>query len=418
MKLFTKYNRINVVASILIFFIGCLAFYIVLNYVLIRQLDKTLRSEKSEILQHVKEHNELPEILNTNEQRIEFSPTKVLNTKVKYFSIKIWDTREKEKEWKRTLVFPVEVSGKNYIAIVTKSQVETEELLSLIIGLAVGMIALIIAANYFINKIVLRKLWQPFYVTINRIGNYQLSKQQTSPLPVTAIDEFNLLNDNFNNMTKKIEHEYETLKEFTGNAAHEMQTPLAVIANNAEALMQDEFVLKNHHQTIAIIEQSVNRLSRLNQSLLLLTKIENQRFALNETVQWDELVQQKVDELQELITSQGMQILLDLKPVATQFNHHLADIVINNLINNAIRYNLVNGSITISLKNNQFIIANMSDLPALDAKKIGTRFYRHPATKLDGNGLGLSIVKQICTVGGYEVAYYFKEERHYLSINF
>lgn len=418
MKLFTKYNRINVVASILIFFVGCLAFYVVLNYVLIRQLDKTLRSEKSEILQYAKEHNELPEIVNTNEQKINYIPIEAPIIKPIYLSSKVWDEREGEKEWKRTLVFNVAIAGKNYKAVVIKSQVETEELLSLIIGLAVGMIALIITANYFINKIVLRKLWQPFYDTINRIGDYQLSKRQALQLPVTAIDEFNLLNDNFNNMTQKIEHEYETLKEFTGNAAHEMQTPLAVIAHNTDALMQDEFVLKNHHQTIAIIEQSINRLSRLNQSLLLLTKIDNQRFALNETVQWQELVQQKVDELQELITSQGLQIMVDFEQVATQFNHHLADIVISNLINNAIRYNVSNGSITISLKNNQLVIANTSNLSALAIEKIGTRFYRHPATKLDGNGLGLSIVKQICNVAGYQFVYNYIDLEHQFIIIF
>ncbi len=418
MKLFTKYNRINVVASILIFFVGCLAFYAVLNYVLIRQLDKTLRSEQSEILQYAKEHTELPEIVNTNEQEINFIPIVVPISKSIYSSDKVWDKREGEKEWKRMLVFNVAIAGKNYKAVVIKSQVETEELLTLIIGLAVGMIALIIAANYFINKLILRKLWQPFYVTINQIGDYQLSKRQTLPQPNTTIDEFNLLNSNFNNMTQKIEHEYETLKEFTGNAAHEMQTPLAVIANNTDALMQDDLVLKNHHQTIAIIEQSVSRLSRLNQSLLLLTKIENQRFALNETVQWDELVQQKVDELQELITSQGLQIMVEAEPVATQFSHHLADIVISNLINNAIRYNIKNGSITINLKNKQLVIANTSNLPPLDADKIGTRFYRHPATKLDGNGLGLSIVKQICSVGGYNFKYNYDEPEHCFTINF
>ncbi len=418
MKLFTKYNRINVVASILIFFVGCLAFYVVLNYVLIRQLDKTLRSEQSEILQYTKEHNTLPEIVNTNEQEIKFIPIAAPIIEPIYSSNKVWDQREGEKEWKRLLVFNVAVTGKNYKAVVIKSQVETEELLSLIIGLAIGMIALIIAANYFINKIILRKLWQPFYITINRIGDYQLSKRQGLQLPNTTIDEFNLLNDNFNNMTKKIEQEYETLKEFTGNAAHEMQTPLAVIANSTDALIQDEVVLKNHHQTIAIIEQSVNRLSRLNQSLLLLTKIENQRFALNETVQWDELVQQKVEELQELLTSQSLQIMVDAEPVTTEFNYHLADIVISNLLNNAIRYNITNGSIIIIVKNNQLLISNTSNLPTLDIEKIGTRFYRHPATKLDGNGLGLSIVKQICNIGCYHFNYNFKDEHHYLSIQF
>jgi signal transduction histidine kinase len=219
-------------------------------------------------------------------------------------------------------------------------------------------------------------------------------------------------------MTKTVAHEYETLKEFTGNAAHEMQTPLAVIANTTDTLMQDELVLKNHHQSIGIIEHSVNKLSRLNQSLLLLAKIENERFSLNETVAWNKLIEEKIEELHELIASQNIQLTVMLEPVVTQFHHHLADIIISNLVNNAIRYNIENGSISINLKTNQLIIANTSHLPDLDAAKVGNRFYRHPATKPDGNGLGLSIVKQICTVAGYTFTYHFKDNQHYLSIGF
>lgn len=418
MKLSNRYNRINVIASILIFLVGCLVFYFVLSYVLIRQLDKSLRSERIEILQYVQLHNELPEIVNTTEQQIQFEPTtSILQTPI-YNSHKTWVAYEKEEEWARSLTFIVTAGGKNYYAIVTKSQMETEELLKLIIVIATIMVAVIIIANFLINKIILRKLWQPFYNTVSNISLFQLSNRQVLTLPTTNIDEFNLLNSSFNTMANTVAKEYETLKEFTGNAAHEMQTPLAVIANTTDALMQDELVLKNHHQSITIIEQSVTKLSRLNQSLLLLAKIENERFSLTETVTWDEIIKQKLEELQELIASQNIRLTTTFEPTITQFHHHLADIIISNLINNAIRYNIQNGSISISLKNNQLMIANTSHLPDLDASKVGNRFYRHPATKLDGNGLGLSIVKQICSVTGYTFTYHFVDNQHCFSIHF
>ena len=418
MKLFTKYNRFNVMASIIIFLIGCIAFYFVIRYVLVRQLDKTLYSEQTEILQYSKEHNALPEILNTSDQQINFEPTSTLFKKPIYASYKAWDANDKEMEWVRSLTFTVSLPHKRFKVTVIKSQMETEELLTLILYVAISMVALIITANFIINRMVLQKLWHPFYETISSIQQYQLSKTTALQLPVTSVNEFNLLNDSFNSMAKKVAYEYETLKEFTGNAAHEMQTPLAVISNNIEALMQDELVLKNQHQTIAIIEQSVNRLSRLNQSLLLLTKIENYRFQLNEVVQWDEIIQQKLTELHELIAAQDIKITLDMSSVATYFNNHLADIIINNLINNAIRYNSAMGSINITLKNNQFTISNTSFLPALDAEKVGSRFYRHSLTKPDGNGLGLSIVKQICSIANYQFIYSYKQFLHHFFITF
>lgn len=418
MKLSTRYNRINITSSILIFLIGCLVFYFVLSYVLIRQLDKSLRSERTEIIQFAAEHNQLPEIVNTIEQQIHFEPTTTLVNRSVFASKKVWIAHEKEFELSRSLTFGISVGGKNYIATVTKSQMEAEELLKLMIAIATIMIGIIIVANFIINKIILRKLWQPFYHTITNISAFQLSKKQVLQLPVTKIEEFDLLNSSFNAMAKTVATEYESLKEFTSNAAHEMQTPLAVIANTTDALMQDEVVLQNHHQSIAIIEHSVNKLSRLNQSLLLLAKIENERFSLNESVAWNELIEQKLEELHELIASQNIQLTVTLDPFVTQFHHHLADIIISNLLNNAIRYNMQNGSITISLKNKHLVIVNTSHIPDLDAVKVGNRFYRHPATKPDGNGLGLSIVKQICSVAGYTFTYHFNNNQHYFSIGF
>jgi signal transduction histidine kinase len=418
MKLFTRYNRINVIASILIFLIGCVAFYFVISYVLVRQLDKTLHNEQTEILQYSKEHNALPEILNTTDQQIVFEPTTKLLQKPKYASYKLWDEKDKDMEWVRNLTFTVNLSDKIFKVTVTKSQMETEDLLTLILYVAISMVALIIIANFIINRMVLQKLWQPFYATIGSIEQYQLSKKTATQLPDTTVDEFNLLNNSFNSMAKKVEHEYEMLKEFTGNAAHEMQTPLAVISNNIEALMQDELVLKNQHQVIAIIEQSVSRLSRLNQSLLLLTKIENHRFELNEVVKWDTLLTQKLAELAELLTAQKLQITIDTIPVTTLFHHHLADIIISNLLNNAIRYNVANGSISIQLHINQLTISNTSLMPSLDTEKIGSRFYRHSATKPDGNGLGLSIIKQICDVAGYQFIYTYEQSQHHFAIVF
>ena len=418
MKLFTRYNRINVIASILIFLIGCVAFYFVISYVLVRQLDKTLHNEQTEILQYSKEHNALPEILNTTDQQIVFEPTTKLLIKPKYASHKLWDVKDKDMEWVRNLTFTVSLSDKIFKVTVTKSQMETEDLLTLILYVAISMVALIIIANFIINRRVLQKLWRPFYATIDSIEQYQLSKKTALQLPITTIDEFSLLNNSFNSMAKKVELEYEALKEFTGNAAHEMQTPLAVISNNIEALMQDELVLKNQHQAIAIIEQSVSRLSRLNQSLLLLTKIENHRFELNEVVKWDTLLTQKLAELAELLTAQQLQITINTIPITTLFHHHLADIIISNLLNNAIRYNITNGSISIQLHTNQLTISNTSLMPSLDIEKIGSRFYRHSATKPDGNGLGLSIVKQICDVAGYQFVYTYEHSQHHFAIVF
>lgn len=413
MKLFTKYNRINITASVIIFIAGTFAFYFALRYVLIRQLDETLRTEQAEIRQFVNEHNELPEIVNTNDQQITVTKTSTPVAEAIYSAEKTWDPKEKERKWVRKIQFTLAVNNDLYDVVVRKSLEATDYLLKLIIMIAIVMIALILVADYVINRVVLKKLWQPFYHTISVIRQYQLTKQQALRLPQTGIDEFSLLNLSVNNMAERVQQEYQVLKDFTGNAAHEMQTPLAVIATHTDTLMQDEQVLQHHTTSIATIEQSVKRLSRLNQSLLLLAKIENGRFELNEQVQWNVLLEQKINEWQELITAQDLKITLHTVPVTTLFHQHLADIVISNLLSNSIRYNIPGGTIAITLTNEQFSIVNTSSLPALDEAKLFNRFFRHPATEPEGNGLGLSIVKQVCDLAHYKISYQYRISYRY-----
>jgi two-component system, OmpR family, sensor histidine kinase QseC len=416
MKLFSRYNRINIAASILVFVVGSMAFYFVLRAVLLKQLDESLRTEQTEITSYVQMHNKLPEVVNAYNQQIAYVVTNGLLPKTVYYSEKAVNRDSNRMEWMRKLVFGVTVTGKNYRATVTKSQVETEELLQLVIIVGAGMIALILLAGYVINRMVIKRLWKPFYKTVEEVEQYQLAKQQVLQFPVSGVSEFDLLNHQLTSMTDRAQRDYQVVKEFSANAAHEMQTPLAVIRTRIEALMQDEYVLQQHDKSIQTIGQSVNRLTRLNHDLLLLTRIENGQFLMQEKIDLDKIIQQKTGELAELLASKKITLQTKLTPVHTSCNHHLAEVIVNNLLNNAIRYNKEGGLIKIELTPRQLIISNTSLLPALQKEKVSQRFYRHPDTKADGNGLGLSIVKQVCTVTGYTLQYDYQQGLHIFLI--
>jgi len=219
-------------------------------------------------------------------------------------------------------------------------------------------------------------------------------------------------------MTESIQRDYKSLKEFTGNAAHEMQTPLAIIRSKLDMLMQDETILQQSGQNIAEIEKAVARLSRLYQSLLLLIKVENKQFILDEVVELDKLVIEKCAEYQEMAESKNLNIHAKTVPVTLRFHQHLAEIVINNLLSNALRYNRPGGTIDIVLSSSRLTISNTSAIPQLDKQHIFQRFYRHERIKEDGNGLGLSIVKQICDLAGYTIEYYYNDAVHSFTISF
>jgi len=414
MKLFAQYNRLNIFATVVIFLVGSCTFYVLLRYILIRQMDTSLQSEQQEIVQYVHLHHTLPEIINTREQRESF----VIDTASKY-TCEFFNSIEAGtgKEY-RDIRFSIAVGADNYIIVVSKPMDSTQLLLKLIIGVTVVMIALILVAGIFINRRILNGLWKPFYETVNQVKDYNVTTQQAISLPVTQTDEFALLNQSLGVMIERVQNDYESLKRFTGHAAHEIQTPLAVIRTQLDMLMQQENLLQRYAPGISEIEQAVQRLSRLNQSLLLLTKVENRQFVLDEDVHIERIIADKCTELTEIMQVKHIALSLTVAPFTVHFHKHLAEIVVSNLINNAIRYNRPSGLVNIVLENGILSISNTSSLPFLDQDHVFQRFYRHADVKTEGNGLGLSIVKQICDFAGFRASYHYLDDMHIFMVDF
>jgi signal transduction histidine kinase len=417
MKLFTRYNRINITATIFTFVLGSIAFYFVLYYVLLRQLDETLRAEQQEIEGYVRTRHQLPDIQNTKHQWITVEKTAVVITEAKIKSAPVYKPEKRETEYIRQLFFPITVSGQNYRVTVNKSEAETEDLLQLIILITVGMIALILLFNYVINRKLINRLWQPFYVTVTSIKEYHVSNRHPLELPREKIDELDLLNDSLNKMTGDIYRDFTALKSFTENASHEMQTPLAVIRSKVEILLQRPEWKEHDLQQLLSIEEATQKLSKLHQSLLLLTKLEHHRFVLNETIDLRDIVERKIAEMQELLLSKRLTIEVDCRQLQLSFHQHLAEILVNNLFNNAIRYTPPGGNIFIELKAGIMVIKNTAVNGVLDSNKIFQRFYKADPSP-EGTGLGLAIVKEICTIGGFTISYRFTDNQHVFIIQF
>lgn len=415
MKLFTKYNRINISATIFTFMLGSIAFYFVLDYVLTMQLNDTLRSEQQEIVEFVEAHHQLPDIQNTKRQWITIEKTSSSLSKTKITSVLIFNSKENENEYIRQLKFSIKILDQNFLITVNKWETEMEDLLKLIALVAIGMIAIILLIHYFINRKLIRKIWQPFYKTIHQIKSYSVSNKQPLQLAKEPIDELNLLNESLNKMTQSIFIEYTTLKTFTENASHEMQTPLAVIRSKIDLLLQQSELKEQSLQQILSIEDAAQRLSKLHQSLLLLTKIENKQFVLNEQVNLKKIVLEKIREREELIESKKLKVEIVCEETIIYFHTHLAEILFNNLLNNAIKYTPKNGTINIELNEDFICFKNDATNEALDTTKIFQRFYK-PTDSRNGTGLGLAIIKEICNLAKFEISYSFNNHQHIFLI--
>jgi signal transduction histidine kinase len=414
LKLLEKYNRLNITATILIFIIGSCCFYFLLNYILVRELDEELRSEQQEIVAYVNLHQTLPEIIPTKNEYTFYEP---VSSEQKTINLSGKNKYGGEQEEFREIHFTVAAQGRIYLVKVAIPTETTEALLQAIIGITIVMIGLILLAGYLINRTVIRKLWQPFYQTIEKVRSYHVTDPNIPALEKGDIEEFTLLNQSINDMIARVQHDYTALKNFTGQAAHEMQTPIAVIRLKLDMLIQNEDLLQKNATAITDIEKSVQRISRLHQSLLLLTKVENKQFLMNEQVEMDKIVIEKCAEYSDLAESMGIAIMTTLTPTTIQFHAHLADILINNIISNAIKYNKPGGAVNVILHNNTLSIINPSNTGSLDLEKVFKPFYRNGNSQ-EGTGLGLSIAKQICETAGYSIRYEYSNARHVFSITF
>jgi signal transduction histidine kinase len=414
MKLQAQYNRISVVSTMIVLLIAAIGYYFLLHYVLTEQLDETLRVEQVEIQDYIRGNNSLPPATTYKDQKIEFEKAEKDFTQ-RLSTLTLYDTAAKENELSRQLIFPVWVKGQYYAASVTKSQEATEEMIGLILLITLGLIILLSILLFSANRLLVKRLWKPFRATLTSIKNFDLDMPSAIKTEKTSIAEFDELNESIHLMTEKAVKNYLSLKDFTDHASHEMQTPLAVVNSKLDILIQDPALSEKNLQHLQSIYNAINKMSKLSQSLLLLTKIDNKQFYESREVDIQLTVKNKLQELDEWIGEKSLVINNGVNDLHTTMNPQLADTLVSNLVINAIRHSDAYSHIQLLSEKNIFTIINPGT-KALDKDRIFDRFWKSEHS--DGTGLGLAIVKRICDQYGFSLQYEFKDGTHFFTIAF
>lgn len=278
----------------------------------------------------------------------------------------------------------------------------------------IGALAL---AILLVMKFVPQRLWQPFRKTLSCIRSFKV-EQGAMTLPVnTGVKEFNQLNTTLNQIMKDSVKSYRIQKEFTENASHELQTPLAIVLNKIENLQQDEHLTEHQAQEMQEMSQELLHMSRLSRNLLLLSKIENNQYRTLNHINLCEKIKSVLPRLETIAGNITIHQELRQCDLVVQCNETLLESLINNLVVNAVRHNISGGSITITVADQQLSVSNTSDEPPLDETHIFSRFY-HTKEKQKGNGLGLAIVKSICDYHHWQVGYRYENDRHLFFVRF
>lgn len=266
-------------------------------------------------------------------------------------------------------------------------------------------------------RLVSRYVLAPFYLTLKKVQRFNVKSKEKLDLSPTRTNEFNELNTFLEKMSDKAVKDYASLKEFTENASHELQTPLAIIRSKLELLSESD-IQGEQAQLIGDMHNAVEKLTRINRSLVLLSRLENNEYEATEEVSVSQYTKEALTAFCDLMAIKSLRVTQDIEEeVNIRLHASLADILLNNLISNAIRHNVPEGSIEIILNREYLMVKNTGKPPTGPTSEMFQRF-RKGSQCNNSIGIGLSIVKQICDLNAFDIQYHYASGLHIVVVNF
>lgn len=413
MKLLGRTSLYYIAFSLITYVVIAGSFYVLVERMIYSEVEDRLKVERRDFEHYVRLHGVWEESCYFVEDKITLLSVADTLSPLLAFKDTLMDNR-----YNRQLIpfrehtFYSSVGGALYKVSIRKSLIESKSLLksitlTMLLTLSVGLLVL-----YLFQRRFSKVLWRPFYQTLAKAKAFDVSDGSPLTLSPQSIFEFNELNTELVKMTEKISLDYRNLKEFTENASHEIQTPLALINSRVEELIQEKNVASNQMAWIQDIHESTLRLSRLNQALLLLSKIENGQFYEREAVSVNALIVSKLASFEEIFNLKGIQVSFRQTGTLTlQMNGPLADILFTNLLNNAVKHNIKQGRIDILIEPEQFVIENTGGELKVEPEVLFERFRKHNPSS-NSLGLGLAIVKKICDIHKLSIRYTYLARLH------
>ena len=344
---------------------------------------------------------------------------------VPYSDLYVFDKPVKERFFNSAEGYPVdyrvfyrkiEIEGKPFVLMSHIPMIENKDLLATM-GSQYGLLFLALLVSLTIlQRMMSKKLWKPFYDTLDKIEGFKLESGQKPDFEQTTTIEFSRLNEKLNGLMVDNITIYKQQKEFIENASHELQTPLAVFKSQLDILLQQPGLTQSNTEIIRSLYAVSARMTRLNKNLLFLARIDNAQLSNMEVVDFVKILHGQLLYLRELAESEGLTVHVETgNSLNLKANKLLVESLINNMVVNAIRHNVKEGTINIKVDNSGLKVSNTGVPYALDPNKIFRRFSRSSEEK-KGNGLGLAIVQQICIMHGWEVGYNYENNLHVFGV--
>ena len=232
----------------------------------------------------------------------------------------------------------------------------------------------------------------------------------------TDVVEFRKLAETIRKAVERFENEYEERKIFIGNASHELQTPLAVCSNRLEMLLDRPDINEDIAGEMVKLHRSLQHLIRLNKTLLLLSRIENDQFPPTDEVDVTSLLRESIEMNGEIYSHKSIKSSMEVQGnFVCMINEQMASVLVGNLVKNAFVHSVSGAEIKVSVSEDGFIVRNPGDAP-LDKSRVFHRFYLPGGRREGSTGLGLALAYSVCERSGLSLTYDFQENQHIFSV--
>jgi signal transduction histidine kinase len=409
MRFLAKINRNYAILFATVLLISSLAGYFILHHIILDASKESLLEKKELIIKQISQTGEIPNLYPVVEvKRLD----RATGSKPGFKQILVQNEEEHENEPYLEYAEEIKVGSADYSLKVRQSSFENEDLVLIITLYFFIIISVSLCITLLVSRKINRTVWATFETNLETIEKYNFSGNSKIKLVDSTIEEFDRLNHVIAALTEKLSADYFALREFTENASHEIQTPLTVALLHLDEILQQDLNKELFEKTMAAI-QALKRLSSLNQSLILLAKIENRQFHSEKEISLTDIIKQKLQEYEPLIKAKKLEVAYRAESdFRLKIHEQLADLLLNNLLSNAINHNLDGGSIQLISTANKLEICNTGINNNLTGENIFNRFTKGHSKSY---GLGLAIVKKICDTNNLEIRYQ-KNDRHCFSL--
>lgn len=396
-------------------------FYYALMGRIREETDDALWDYSELIIQRMLGGERLPQLNEGSNNSYSITPVDSLyasaHPRLEYYDAEVYIPEKEETEPARvmTTLFQDE-DGLYYELKVATPTFEKDELLATIFGWMIFLYLVLLVTVIGITILVFQRSMRPLYDLLKWLDDYRPGGKNRPVPNRTRIEEFRRLNLAAQQAVDRSEALYQQQKQFIGNASHELQTPLAVLSGRLEWLLDHTELTEEQMGEVLQMQRTLKRLSRLNKTLLLLTKIDNHQFPESTTVDIASLVREQQELYCEIFSARDIHWSLSLpETFPVQMNESLASVLVTNLMKNACLHSEPGAEVQVRLENRTLTVSNPGAAP-LDQEQVFKRFYQG-AKKEGSNGLGLALVKAVADYYGLPIAYRFLEGRHCFSVS-